>query len=54
MLYYPPPDHTTELLSHGIVPRRPGRPRKPENVNVNAEADMQMRVGTLALPLHFS
>ena len=51
MLYYPPPEHTTDLLSHGSVPRRPGRPRKSENVSVN-EADMQMRVSCIApLPI---
>ena len=38
MLYYPPPEHTTEQ-SAGI-PRRPGRPRKHDAM----DPDMQMRV----------
>lgn len=40
MLYYPPPEHTTDM-SNGSIPRRPGRPRKPENSN---DADMLMRM----------
>ncbi len=43
MLYYPPPEHTTDM-SNGSIPRRPGRPRKPENSN---DADMLMRVSNL-------
>lgn len=46
MLYYPPPERTTDV-NMVREPRKPGRPRKSDG----NDSDMQMRMSQVCLPV---